>query len=478
MTNARRKLLTNALKSFDLLLMVLAFLLAGLFVLRQSHNVDPAAFFSMRVKIKNFAIFSGFLFFWHTLFSASGLYGSHRLSHRMREVIDVVRATTLGTVIVLLGALLFHIQMVTSLFLIFFWVASSSMIVSSRLILRVSLGFLRKHGRNLRDIVIVGTNARALEFANRLVSRPELGYRITGFIDREWPGMDVFVQSGYTLLADIANFPQFLRRSVVDEVVIALPLRSMHEWASLIAGSCEEQGITVRVLTTIFDLKVRATTEELEGDALLTHPAGWVDGWPLFAKRILDFAISLFALTLLSPLFLAAAILIKLTSPGRVFFVQRRVGLHKRPINVYKFRTMETGAEERLHEIEHLNEVTGPVFKIRNDPRITPLGRLLRKTSIDELPQLINVLKGEMSLVGPRPLPIRDYEGFNEDWQRRRFTVKPGITCLWQVRGRSAVPFQEWMELDLQYIEKWSLWLDLQILLRTIPAVIRGSGAA
>jgi lipopolysaccharide/colanic/teichoic acid biosynthesis glycosyltransferase len=144
---------------------------------------------------------------------------------------------------------------------------------------------------------------------------------------------------------------------------------------------------------------------------------------------------------------------------------------------MFKFRTMVVDAERQMEQLQHLNEVSGPVFKIKNDPRITPIGKFLRKTSLDEVPQLFSVLKGDMSLVGPRPLPIRDYEGFNEDWQRRRFSVKPGITCLWQVQGRSSISFEKWMELDLQYIDKWSLWLDFQILLQTIPAVLKGSGA-
>jgi len=139
---------------------------------------------------------------------------------------------------------------------------------------------------------------------------------------------------------------------------------------------------------------------------------------------------------------------------------------------------MVPDAEQRMRDIEHLNDVSGPVFKIKDDPRITLIGKFLRKTSLDELPQLINVFKGEMSLVGPRPLPVRDYEGFNEDWQRRRFSVRPGMTCLWQITGRSSIPFETWMELDLQYIDRWSLWLDLQILMRTIPAVFKGVGAA
>jgi exopolysaccharide biosynthesis polyprenyl glycosylphosphotransferase len=195
-------------------------------------------------------------------------------------------------------------------------------------------------------------------------------------------------------------------------------------------------------------------------------------------KRFLDIVISLGALILLAPLLLIAAALIRLTSRGPALFVQKRLGLNKRIIGVYKFRTMVRDAEKKQAELEHLNEVSGPVFKIKNDPRITPIGRFLRKTSIDELPQLFNVLKGDMSLVGPRPLPVRDYQGFNKDWQRRRFSIRPGITCLWQINGRSTVQFDRWMELDMEYIDRWSVWLDMQILIRTIPAVLKGSGAA
>jgi lipopolysaccharide/colanic/teichoic acid biosynthesis glycosyltransferase len=187
------------------------------------------------------------------------------------------------------------------------------------------------------------------------------------------------------------------------------------------------------------------------------------------------------ALLFLAPVMILTAVLIKLGSPGPVFFIQKRVGLNKRVFSIFKFRTMVADAEKKLASLEHQNEVSGPVFKIKNDPRVTALGRFLRKTSIDELPQLFNVLKGDMSLVGPRPLQLRDYELFTEggpDWQRCRFSVRPGITCLWQVNGRSSLPFEQWMELDQQYVRKWSLWLDMQILAKTIPAVLKGSGAA
>ncbi len=210
---------------------------------------------------------------------------------------------------------------------------------------------------------------------------------------------------------------------------------------------------------------------------MISFYTGGMHGWPVVVKRTLDFCLSYVLLVLLSPLFVVVGLLIKVTSQGPLFFSQERVGLNKRKFRLYKFRTMIAEAEQKLSEVEHLNEVSGPVFKIKDDPRLTTIGKFLRKTSIDELPQLFNVLKGDMSLVGPRPLPVRDVDGFGKDWQRRRFSVRPGITCLWQVNGRSDIPFENWMELDIQYIDQWSLWLDVKILAQTIPAVLRGSGA-
>lgn len=193
-------------------------------------------------------------------------------------------------------------------------------------------------------------------------------------------------------------------------------------------------------------------------------------------KRLFDIAGSATLLVLFLPLMLVVATLIKLTSRGPVLFKQPRLGYSRRNFIMYKFRTMAKDAEQRIREIEHLNEASGPVFKIWRDPRVTCIGRFLRRSSIDELPQLVNVLKGDMSLVGPRPLSYRDYEGWHH-WQPRRFKVRPGMTCLWQIKGRSLVPFEKWMQLDLQYVDEWSLWLDVRILARTIPAVLKGTGA-
>lgn len=202
------------------------------------------------------------------------------------------------------------------------------------------------------------------------------------------------------------------------------------------------------------------------------------EGWPSVIKSVLDVLISGTALVLLAPLFLLTAMAIRWEGKGPIFFSQERVGLNKRRFRMFKFRTMVAGAEGMQGELEGRNEADGPVFKIKDDPRITGVGRFLRKFSIDELPQLFNVLRGDMSLVGPRPLPVRDYNGFDQDRQRRRFSVRPGLTCLWQINGRSEICFEHWMDLDMQYIDHWSLWLDLKILLKTIPAVLRGTGAA
>jgi exopolysaccharide biosynthesis polyprenyl glycosylphosphotransferase len=349
----------------------------------------------------------------------------------------------------------------------------------SRSILRYVLAKLRVPSRSVRNILVVGTNLRTIGFAGRLEGKPELGYQLIGFVDTEWAGLRAFRKTGYPLVASFSDFPAYLRDHVVDEVVIGLPINSLYQQASRVAAICEEQGIMVRSLFSLFDLKLGQSSEEMfQEDSIVTLYGGTMNGWRVVLKRTVDFSLSLVLLLLFAPLFFLTAVLIKVTDPGPLFFVQDRVGFNKRRFRLYKFRTMIPDAERKLSELERLNEMDGPVFKIKEDPRITPIGRLLRRTSIDELPQLFNVLKGDMSLVGPRPLPVRDYNQFKEDSYRRRFSVRPGITCLWQINGRNLLPFAKWMELDLFYIDHWSLWLDFRIMAKTIPAVLRGPGAA
>jgi len=479
MTPLRRRLLLRAAKFFDLALMMFSFGLATVLVAQGTPATTLADFLSMRVKIQNFVIFALFLLTWHVIFSAFGLYGSKRLSSRWAEVLDITKAAALGSAIIFVGAILLRVEMVTPLFIFVFWASSTLAGAASRLLLRSLLAGARLRGRNLRHVLVVGTNPRAIRFARKLESRPELGYRIAGFVDDPWHGLAEFRLTGHPLVSDLAGFQGFLREHVADEVMVALPMRSLYAQAARIAALCEEQGIMVRLLSDFFNLHLaRPRAGEFEGETVLTLSPGTPDGWQHVCKRALDISLSFLALLLLSPVFLLAALIVRLTSPGPVFFVQERVGLNKRRFRMIKFRTMVADAERRQREIESLNEAAGPVFKIRNDPRVTPVGKFLRKTSIDELPQLFNVLKGDMSLVGPRPLPERDYNGFHQDWQRRRFSVRPGITCLWQINGRNTCPFEKWMQLDMQYIDQWSLGLDFKILAKTIPAVVKGAGAA
>jgi exopolysaccharide biosynthesis polyprenyl glycosylphosphotransferase len=479
-SEVNRRFLLHALKLFDVGLVFLSFGFATFLIASTQHNVPLAQFLSIRVKLSNCAIFAVTLFLCHMMFCLCGLYESKRLATKRSEIFDSLKATSLSTLCIAGVSGFFALRVVdTPLFLLLFWGSLTLTVCVSRLLLRYWLASVRRNGHNLRHILILGTNARAIQFARKIEASPEQGYRLVGFIDDDWALMHEFQATGLKLVCDFSGVAEFLRRNVVDEVAIYLPLRSYYEHASQMAGVCEQHGIILRFDPDIFNLKLaKPRAVAADGDPQIATPGVVSEGWPFVFKRAIDLSLSVVALMILSPVLLAVGALIKLTSPGAVFFRQKRVGLNKRHFTMYKFRTMVPDAEKIQEELAHLNEMTGPVFKIKNDPRITPIGRFLRKTSIDELPQLLNVLRGEMSLVGPRAIPLRDYQLFGEDWQRRRFSVPPGITCLWQIKGRSTLPFEQWMELDIEYIDKWSIWLDLQILARTIPAVLKGSGAA
>jgi exopolysaccharide biosynthesis polyprenyl glycosylphosphotransferase len=479
MVHTMRHILNYAMKVFDLCIMVSSFAFATLLVFGSRNSFTFAAFMALRIKLSNILLFALLLIVWHIIFAACGIYVSKRLTTRRAEVIELHKATSLAAAFLLAVARIFHIWMVKPIFVLLFWVVCSSLMVCSRLVVRSVLRSLRRRGRNSRFVLVVGTNVRALEFARQISLNPGLGYQMVGFVDDDWSGMRSFTETGNSCCCDFLGLPEFLRHNVVDEAAIYLPLRSYYEHAAQLVALCEKHGITTRFDSQIFNLRTsQPSVQDIDGDRHVLVLAGNHDGWPVFVKRVFDCIVCLLLLVVLAPLFVIVAVLVKCTSAGPVFFRQTRVGLNKRQFTILKFRTMIANAERLQDQLLSQNEMTGPVFKIKRDPRVTPLGRILRRTSIDELPQLLNVLKGDMSLVGPRAMSLRDYQLFDQDWQRRRFSVKPGITCLWQVNGRNSIPFERWMELDIQYIEKWSLWLDFKILARTIPAVVRGSGAA
>ena len=477
--NERHRITVGLLKLIDLAIVVFAFALTTFSIVKVEDGLSFVRFLSIRTRVINFIIFGLGLLICHIVSLICGLYRSRRLSKRRTEIVDVVKAMTINTACFVVLASIFSIRMITIRFLGIFWIVSTLLLALGRLAIRHLAAYLRIQGRDLRYMLILGTNPRALEFARKLLASPERGYRLLGFVDDDWPGMSGLKRAGFKLVSDYSGLAEYLRRNVVDEVAIYLPFGSFYKHSSEVASLCQQHGITMRFNSDVFGLKTtRWREEEFDGNRYIATYTDSSELWPRTAKRILDITGASAALLVLSPVLVTAAIAIKRASPGPVFFLQDRIGVNKRRFKIFKFRTMVPNAEKMMSQLEEHNEVTGPVFKIKNDPRITPIGKFLRRSSIDELPQLLNVLKGDMSLVGPRPLPVRDYEGFNEDWQRRRFSVKPGITCLWQVKRRSGISFDEWMLLDLRYMDEWSLWLDLKILAKTVPAVLRGAGAA
>jgi len=481
MVSNKWQFLKHTAKLFDLSALVLAFLMATFFIRSSPAGKTLSEFLETRITIGNCLLFALLLLAWHSIFVLSGLYDSKRLVRRRTEIVQVSKAAFMVAAFLYVMARVLHIElvMVSLSFVTGFWFFCTAIMVVGRLSARSLLLVLRSRGYNTRYVLVVGTNERAVEFADCVRARPELGMQIVGFVDDEWPGLCAFEGTDYKRRCDFAGLAEFLRNQVVDEAAIYLPVRSYYEHAAELISLCEGHGIAIRVNTQIYNLRSQDSFAlDLEQDVHVTAPSNSAHTWPSALKRIIDCVVSTAALVILSPLLLAVTVIIKCTSDGPVLFRQTRMGLNKRMFSIYKFRTMIANAEKVQDELIAMNEMSGPAFKIKNDPRVTPLGRFLRKTSIDELPQLLNVLKGEMSLVGPRAMSLRDYKLFDSDTHRRRFSVKPGITCLWQVNGRNSIPFEQWMELDLQYIDKWSIWLDLKILAQTVPAVLRGTGAA
>lgn len=344
----------------------------------------------------------------------------------------------------------------------------------------------REHPENYLKVVVVGTGPRAQRFVDdyqkgvdwkvHIVAMVELSATIEA--DCVPPCPDTDELDDIPILRGIDAIRELLVSQVIDEIVVCLPRSKINDIETLVE-QCDEQAICLRFMADLYDLPSNRMTLDAVGRIpLLTIEPVKQNHMNLLYKRMFDIVVSTAALIVLSPILLLVAGLIKLDSRGPVIFSQQRVGLNKRRFNMLKFRSMHTNAEAALAELEHLNEAEGPIFKMDNDPRVTRIGHWLRRSSIDELPQLFNVVMGQMSIIGPRPMSVRDVEGFSTTIQRRRFSVRPGLACLREVSGRSKLSFEQWLEMDLEYIQTWSFSLDLKILLALIPAVIRGDGAS
>ncbi|MCK4403627.1 MAG: sugar transferase [candidate division Zixibacteria bacterium] len=337
------------------------------------------------------------------------------------------------------------------------------------------LSYLRKRGYNYKNILIVGTGSPAKDFIYEVKKNPEWGFRISGLLDWE-EGLRGKIIHDFPVIGNLKDLPHILKNNHVDYVVFAVCKRFLN----LIEDSlliCEEMGVPTCVLVDFFPLRFsRRKIGEFQNKPAIMFSTAPDSGTCLLLKSISDRIFTLVGIIFLSPLMLSLSLLIKLTSKGPVFFKQERCGLNGRKFIMFKFRTMVENANQMKDLLAEKNEMDGPVFKMADDPRLTKVGKSLRKFSLDELPQLINVLRGDMSLVGPRP-PLAKEVSQYDLWQRRKLSMKPGLTCLWQVNGRNNINFEKWMKMDLEYIDNWSLWLDTKILVKTIPAVILGTGA-
>jgi exopolysaccharide biosynthesis polyprenyl glycosylphosphotransferase len=410
---------------------------------------------------------------WIAIFNAFVHYDADRFTALKSELMDVATATSASAFLLMMVSTAFSFGRITNEMVILVWVTSTLLTMMSRVGARGFLMAVRRSGYNYRHLIVVGSNAHALRTARRIDRLPELGYKIVGLVTEgadDGPGRGG--TADYPVLGGLADIQSLLERGTVDELIICLPVREHVAAIFDIVQLAQELGIVARLFPDAAgsQLLTQFHLERFDGDAVVTLFRQQLIG-QLLGKRLLDASASLLLLIVLSPLLLIVALAIKLTSPGPLLFVQKRVGMNKRTFDLFKFRSMYADAEARRLELAHLNEMDGPVFKIRNDPRVTPVGRFIRKTSMDELPQLLNVLRGHMSLVGPRP-PLPEEVDRYEWLYRKRLSIKPGITC------RNHVSFKQWMELDRQYIDNWSLWLDIKILAKTIPAVLSLRGAS
>jgi exopolysaccharide biosynthesis polyprenyl glycosylphosphotransferase len=421
---------------------------------------------------------------WVGVIAINDLYRLRARWSIRREALDVVRAGALLAVLTFSALFILHLPGVSRLFLLWLFPAQVIVTFVSRLALRWSFSRARERGLNTRFVLVVGTGQSAKSYADRIERHRELGLKVLGhlaFAPRsgqrasDAPDGEPLPPEALRrpILGTLDDIEDVLHSQVVDEVVICLPPAAWG-YVEAVARICEDEGKIVRIplVDGIFSLP-GARQEEFDGIPMLSLVFGPDRILSLVAKRLLDLALSAAALVLLSPILIVVGLIVFMVDGRPIFFRQERVGLHGRTFNVVKFRTMVPDAEERLADLLEHNEIQGHAFKLSDDPRLSRTGRWLRRSSLDELPQLWNVFKGEMSLVGPRPPLPREVAGYDV-WHRRRLSMKPGITGLWQVSARHEEEFDRWVEMDLDYIDRWSLWLDLKIMLRTIPAMLQG----
>jgi exopolysaccharide biosynthesis polyprenyl glycosylphosphotransferase len=418
-------------------------------------------------------------------FQMRGLYALPRGASWFDHMRITISAATIGVAALTLGALLFNPVLPSRLAFIYLWLCTVGIFGAERFVYRTIRTWLWRHGINVRRALVVGAGIAGQRIMKDIIERPELGYTLVGYVADTPDGprspvwtVPIRIKDGFNLqrLGTLKDVPRIIGQQELHEVIVALPA-THHAQILNIIDSCRQYGLDFKLVPDLFEMRFNEVRiDALNGVPLIGVKDVALRGFNLLVKRLLDIVFAFAALIVAAIPMLFIALVIRLTSPGPVLFKQKRVGKDGRLFTCYKFRTMYKDAEQRKAELLHLNEADGPIFKIRNDPRLTPVGKFLRRTSLDELPQIWNILRGEMSWVGPRPPTPDEVARYNE-WHLKRLEVTPGLTGLWQVSGRSDLSFDEMVKLDLYYAENWSLSMDIIILLKTIPAVLKREGA-
>jgi len=470
-----RRYLSIGVVIFDVLLINLAFAIAYWlrYELQWFASVDEANFVPYSAFVPISLTLTVFLL---GIYKLNGVYNQPRGASWFDEVYRLMTGTATGLILMVFGIVFLFWPLFYSRLIFFYAGVLITIFLSlSRLGKRMLRDRLRRRGLGVDRLLIVGAGEVGRTVMRHVVAQPSLGYHVVGFVD-DAPEKGSTDIGRFKALGNTGNIPRLVKELAVDEVIITLPWMYHRKIVSIVA-QCEREQIRVRIVPDMFQMTLsHLDVEDLGGIPMIGVREISISRPQMFFKRVMDVTVSLLGLIILLPVFALFALLIKLDSLGPVFFTQIRVGKGEHLFACYKFRSMRQGADSEKENLLEFNEADGPIFKIRNDPRITRMGRILRRTSLDELPQLFNVLMGHMSLVGPRPAPPSEVQRY-QPWHKRRLEVSPGITGLWQVSGRSELSFDEMVLLDLYYIENWSPFLDLQIVLRTVPKMLTGEGA-
>jgi len=409
------------------------------------------------------------------VFLNRGLYSRHRSQARLDELYLVMKSLVIAAFLMMAISILVPQLPYNRALVIGNFIVSLALVDLWRITLRKVVGVLATRDVGMVRVLIYGAGKSGRILASQTKFHPEFGYAIVGFVDDD-PAKWGKTYEGVEVLGPYDKLQEFIISRDVDEVLLAIP-SAAHRHLLNVVFDLREKRIPFQVIADLFELVTRRVSiNQIGSIPLLRLWREPLDGWQGYLKRGLDVMAAAGGIAVLLPLWAVVMALIKLDSPGPVFYRQDRIGKGGRPFQIFKFRSMVVGADEMLPELAEFNEMAGPIFKIREDPRVTRVGKWLRRFSLDELPQLINVVIGDMSLVGPRP-PLPNEARQYEHWQTKRLTVPQGITGLWQVSGRNLLTFEEMVRLDIYYIENWSLWLDLKILLKTFPVVLLMRGA-